>query len=314
MVWSGVHRAAEPTMVGRYAEREAIGRLLESVRDGFSGVLVFTGDAGVGKTRLLEYAATSAQELTIVRLVGVEAETRLGYGALHRLLLPYLGRLSALPQRQRDALNAAFGLTDASPSDRHLVGLAALTLLSDAATAAPMLCLVDDVQWLDRESAETLAFVVAPVRGLPGAAGRRTRRDRRPRRVRRASRTPVGRTPGRGSQGPADQRRDRTPRRGGRRAARGRHRRQPARDPGTGGEPGPGTAGRGHTTARAAAGEPAAGRTLPAGGGAAARRHPDPAAAHGRDTDGRPDGAVARHAASWGCPSALPRPRSPRGY
>ncbi|WP_328436689.1 LuxR family transcriptional regulator [Streptomyces sp. NBC_00444] len=146
-------------MVGRYAEREAIGRLLESVRDGFSGVLVFTGDAGVGKTRLLEYAATSAQELTIVRLVGVEAETRLGYGALHRLLLPYLGRLSALPQRQRDALNAAFGLTDASPSDRHLVGLAALTLLSDAATAAPMLCLVDDVQWLDRESAETLAFV-----------------------------------------------------------------------------------------------------------------------------------------------------------
>lgn len=146
-------------MVGRYAEREAIGRLLESVRDGFSGVLVLTGDAGVGKSRLLEYAAESAQDLTVVRLVGVEAETRLGYGALHRLLRPYLGRLSALPGRQRDALNAAFGLTDASPSDRHLVGLAALTLLSDAAAAAPMLCLVDDVHWLDRESAETLAFV-----------------------------------------------------------------------------------------------------------------------------------------------------------
>ncbi|KOV84247.1 hypothetical protein ADL01_09050 [Streptomyces sp. NRRL WC-3618] len=146
-------------MVGRHAEREAIGRLLESVRDGFSGVLVFTGDAGVGKSRLLEYAAQSAQDLTVVRLVGVEAETRLGYGALHRLLRPYLGRLPALPQRQRDALNAAFGLTDASPSDRHLVGLAALTLLSDVAMAAPMLCLVDDVEWLDRESAETLAFV-----------------------------------------------------------------------------------------------------------------------------------------------------------
>ncbi|MFE3036479.1 LuxR C-terminal-related transcriptional regulator [Streptomyces canus] len=159
MVWSGDHQAARAPMIGRYAEREAIGRLLASVRDGFSAVLVLTGDAGVGKSRLLEYAAESAQDLTVVRLVGVEAETRLGYGALHRLLRPYLGRLSALPQRQREALNAAFGLTDASPSDRHLVGLAALTLLSDTATAAPMLCLVDDVQWLDRESAETLAFV-----------------------------------------------------------------------------------------------------------------------------------------------------------
>ncbi|MFI0508096.1 DNA-binding CsgD family transcriptional regulator/tetratricopeptide (TPR) repeat protein [Streptomyces canus] len=159
MVWSGVHRAARPRMVGRHAEREAIEGLLASVRDGFSAVLVLTGDAGVGKSRLLEHAARSAQDLTVVRLVGVEAETRLGYGALHRLLRPHLGRLSALPQRQREALNAAFGLTDDSPSDRHLVGLAALSLLSDAATAAPMLCLVDDVQWLDRESAETLAFV-----------------------------------------------------------------------------------------------------------------------------------------------------------
>ncbi|MER5431737.1 AAA family ATPase [Streptomyces sp. NPDC002588] len=159
MVWSTAHEAAGPPMVGRQAERAAIGSLLESVRDGFSGVLVLTGDAGVGKSRLLEYAAEAAQDLTVVRLVGVEAETRLGYGALHRLLRPYLGRLSALPQRQREALSAVFGLTDAAPSDRHLVGLAALTLLSDAATAAPMLCLVDDVQWLDRESAETLAFV-----------------------------------------------------------------------------------------------------------------------------------------------------------
>ncbi|MEU9455060.1 AAA family ATPase [Streptomyces sp. NPDC048277] len=159
MSWSGAHRAAGPPMVGRRAEREAIGRLLGSVRDGFGGVLVLTGDAGVGKSRLLEYAAQSAQDLTVVRLVGVEAETRLGYGALHRLLRPHLGRLPALPQGQRDALSAAFGLTDASPSDRHLVGLAALTLLSDTAAASPMLCLVDDVQWLDRESAETLAFV-----------------------------------------------------------------------------------------------------------------------------------------------------------
>ncbi len=159
MMGSGVHRAAGPPMVGRHAERAAIGRLLAAVRDGFGGALVLNGDAGVGKSRLLEYAAESAQDLTVVRLVGVEAETRLGYGALHRLLRPRLGRLSALPERQRAALSAAFGLAEASPSDRNLVGLAALTLLSDAAAAAPTLCLIDDVQWLDRESAETLAFV-----------------------------------------------------------------------------------------------------------------------------------------------------------
>ncbi|MFD8568789.1 AAA family ATPase [Streptomyces sp. NPDC059639] len=159
MVWSQAHGSAEPPMVGRDDERAAIGKLIASVRDGFSAVLVLNGDAGVGKSRLLRYAAESAPDLAVVGLVGVEAETRLGYGALHRLLRPHLDRLPLLPQRQRDALNAALGLTAAPPSDRHLVGLAALTLLSDAATATPMLCLVDDVQWLDRESAETLAFV-----------------------------------------------------------------------------------------------------------------------------------------------------------
>ncbi|WP_214317759.1 helix-turn-helix transcriptional regulator [Nonomuraea sediminis] len=159
MVWRGLHRASCPPMVGRHAECEAIDRLLEAVRDGFSGVLVLTGDAGVGKTRLLEYAAETAGDLAVVRLVGVEAETRLGYGALHRLLRPFLGRMETLPRQQRDALNAAFGLADAAPSDRYLVGLAALTLLSGAALQTPMLCLVDDVQWVDRESAETLAFV-----------------------------------------------------------------------------------------------------------------------------------------------------------
>ncbi|MFD1277807.1 AAA family ATPase [Streptomyces kaempferi] len=81
-----------PPLIGRVPECEAIGRLLESVRDGFGGVLVLNGDAGVGKSRLLEYAAESAQDLAVVRLVGVEAETRLGYGALHRLLRPHLGR------------------------------------------------------------------------------------------------------------------------------------------------------------------------------------------------------------------------------
>ncbi len=162
MVWRPVQPTSERPMVGRHAEREEIGRLLEAVREGLSGVLVLTGEPGVGKTRLLEYAAeaaVAAGDVSVVRLVGVESETRLAYGALHRLLRPFLTRLSVLPQRQRDALNGAFGVAEAVPSDRYLVGLAALTLLADVASERPMLCLVDDVHWLDRESAETLAFV-----------------------------------------------------------------------------------------------------------------------------------------------------------
>ncbi|MFJ1969054.1 AAA family ATPase [Streptomyces sp. NPDC087903] len=146
-------------MVGRTAEREAIGQLLDAVREGLSGVLVLVGEAGIGKTRLLEHAAAQASDIALTKLVGVEAEQLLGYGALHRLLRPHLHRVDRLPGRQQDALNAAFGLADASHSDRYLVGLATLTLLSAAASELPMLCLVDDVHWLDRESAETLAFV-----------------------------------------------------------------------------------------------------------------------------------------------------------
>lgn len=152
------------SIVGRHAEREAIGRLLDTVCEGFGGVLVFTGDVGVGKTRLLEYAADSAGGLKVVRLVGVEAETRLGFAALQRLLRPLLDWIGVLPRQQRDALNAAFGLAavrpaETGPSDRYLIGLAALTLLSAAAAETPMLCLIDDVHWLDRESAEALTFV-----------------------------------------------------------------------------------------------------------------------------------------------------------
>src|SRR5262249_21531009 len=133
--------------------------LLAGVRDGLSGVLVLLGEPGIGKTRLLDYAAATATDMTVTRLVGVEAETRLGYGALHRLVRPYTQRMSRLPGPQQDALNAAFGLADAVPSDRYLVGLATLTLLAGVASELPLLCLVDDVHWLDRESAETLAFV-----------------------------------------------------------------------------------------------------------------------------------------------------------
>ncbi|WP_431968735.1 helix-turn-helix transcriptional regulator [Actinacidiphila sp. bgisy160] len=159
MAWHGARSATGRAMVGRPAEREAIGRLLEAVREGLSGVLVLVGEAGIGKTRLLDHAAAEATGVAVTRLVGVEAERPLGYGALHRLLRPHLHRADRLPTRQQAALNGAFGLTDAAHPDRHLVGLATLTLLSDAASELPMLCLIDDVHWLDPESSATLAFV-----------------------------------------------------------------------------------------------------------------------------------------------------------
>ncbi|TVZ06260.1 helix-turn-helix transcriptional regulator [Trebonia kvetii] len=102
--------------------------------------------------------ATAGADLRVIRLAGVESETRLGFGALHRLLRPFLDRIPGLPVPQRDALSAAFGLTDSAPPDRYLVGLAILNVLADVAAEQPMLCLVDDVHWLDRESCEALAF------------------------------------------------------------------------------------------------------------------------------------------------------------
>ncbi|WP_051450853.1 LuxR C-terminal-related transcriptional regulator [Actinospica robiniae] len=161
MEWRGAREATADPLLGRFAEREAIAGLLEAMRDGLGGALVFVGEAGIGKTRLLDYAAAQARaaQVELTRLVGVEAEQPLGYGALHRLLRPHLHRIDRLPPRQRDALNTAFGLADAAPLDRHLVGLATLTLLSGVALELPLLCLIDDVHWLDRESAETLAFV-----------------------------------------------------------------------------------------------------------------------------------------------------------
>lgn len=117
MVWNGVQQASgrSPAMVGRHAEREAIGRLLDAVRDGLSGALVLTGEPGIGKTRLLDHAAARAGGLRVVRLTAVEQETGLGFGALHRLLRPFLNRAARLPEPQGAALNAALGLAKGSP-------------------------------------------------------------------------------------------------------------------------------------------------------------------------------------------------------
>jgi DNA-binding CsgD family transcriptional regulator len=144
---------------GRRSEREALGRLLAAVRGGQSRVLVVCGEAGVGKTALLESAIGSASGVGVLRAVGVESEMELAFAALQQLCAPMLGRLDRLPVPQRDALGVAFGLRAGDAPDRFLVGLAVLSLLAEVAEEQPVLCVVDDAQWLDRASAQALVFV-----------------------------------------------------------------------------------------------------------------------------------------------------------
>ena len=171
---------------GRRSECEVLDRLLDGVRAGRSGALVLRGEAGVGKTALLEYAIESASDLQVVRAVVVESEMELAFAALHQLCAPMLGRIDRLPDPQHDALGIAFGLRAGVVPDRFFVGLAVLSLLSEVAEERPLVCVVDDVQWLDRASAQTVGFVarrllaesvlvlfagrepVEELRGLPG--------------------------------------------------------------------------------------------------------------------------------------------------
>jgi hypothetical protein len=145
--------------VGREIERARLAGLLDAARAGLSGVLVVHGPAGIGKTSLLDEAAAAAPDVDVLRVDGVEPEATLGFAALHRLLVPVLDRRDRLPPRQRAALDATFGLGEAPPADRFVVGLAVLTLLAEAATERPLLCVVDDAQWIDRESLEVVSFV-----------------------------------------------------------------------------------------------------------------------------------------------------------
>ncbi len=147
-------------LVGRQAEREALSGLLAKAVEGYSGALVLRGEAGVGKTTLLNdtLTAAAAAGMQTAWLTGVEPETQLGYAGLHRFLLPFADRLGRLPVPQRDALRSTFGLVAGPPADRFLVALAVLTLLADVASAAPLVCVVDDVQWLDPESAVVLGL------------------------------------------------------------------------------------------------------------------------------------------------------------
>jgi predicted ATPase len=133
--------------------------LVDAIRRGEGRSLVVRGEAGIGKTALLEYLVRSASDLTVLRAVGVESEMELAYAGLHQVCASLLDRLDRLPTPQRQALEIAYGLSAGGAPDRFLVGLAVLSLLSEAADERPILCLVDDAQWLDRASARTLAFV-----------------------------------------------------------------------------------------------------------------------------------------------------------
>jgi DNA-binding CsgD family transcriptional regulator len=144
---------------GRRSESEVLDRLLEAVRGGESRTLVVRGEPGVGKSALLEYMVGRASECRVARAAGVQSEMELAFAGLQQLCAPMLDRLDSLPAPQRDALGTAFGLKGGSAPDRFLVGLAVLGLLSEAAAERPLVCLVDDAQWLDRESAQALEFV-----------------------------------------------------------------------------------------------------------------------------------------------------------
>ena len=154
-----VTRAPGDHLVGRQRERDVLDRVLEAARGGHGGVLVVYGDPGVGKTALLEYAAAAAPDFGVARAVGVEGEMELAFAALHQLCSPNLDLIDGLPDPQREALEVALGLSAGRTPDPFLVGLAVLNLLSEAAEERPLLCVIDDAQWLDRASARVLAFV-----------------------------------------------------------------------------------------------------------------------------------------------------------
>src|SRR3954453_2333395 len=146
-------------LVGRAREREVLDRLLDGVRGERGGVLVVDGEAGVGKTALLDYAAEAGRDFRIARTVGVEAEMELPFAAVQQLCSPFFDLSGRLPRPQHDALDVAFGLRTGPAPDRFLVGLAVLGLLAEASEEQPLTCAIDDAQWLDSASARTLAFV-----------------------------------------------------------------------------------------------------------------------------------------------------------
>src|SRR3954463_10980815 len=144
---------------GRRDERVMLDELIAAARAGRSETLVLRGEAGIGKTALLEYAVESAADFRLVRVVGVESEMELPFAALHQVCAPLHDWLDRLPGPQRNALATTFGLSAGPVPDLLFVGVATLSLLSEAAERRPLLCVIDDAQWLDPASARARAFV-----------------------------------------------------------------------------------------------------------------------------------------------------------
>ncbi|MFF0267220.1 AAA family ATPase [Kribbella sp. NPDC004536] len=150
---------ATPTLTGRRVECAALGQLVSEVRSGRSRALVLSGEAGVGKTALLDHLAGAADGCRVTRVSGVQSEMELAFAGLHQLCAPLFDLLDRLPGPQADALRTVFGIRAGPPPDMFLIGLGVLSLLAEAAEQQPLVCIVDDQQWLDRCSAQILSFV-----------------------------------------------------------------------------------------------------------------------------------------------------------
>jgi DNA-binding CsgD family transcriptional regulator len=167
---AGARSAAEiPVLRGRREERAVLDEVLDEARAGRSSVLVLRGEAGIGKTALLEHAIESSSDVTLLRAVGVESEIELAFAALHQLCAPILDFVDRLPAPQRGALEITFGVSAGAAPDRFLVALATLSLFSEAAQERPLLCVIDDAQWLDRASTQVLGFVARRLLAEPVA-------------------------------------------------------------------------------------------------------------------------------------------------
>jgi len=160
---------ASTALIGRERECAEIERLLESAVAGESGTLVVRGEAGIGKSALLEYAAEHATEMLVLRAIGVESESDLAFAGSYGLVRPILRFLPELPEPQSEALQEALGLGPSTGAERFLIAAALLSLLAAAADERPVLCLVDDAQWLDSPSADALVFVARRLRAEPVA-------------------------------------------------------------------------------------------------------------------------------------------------
>jgi DNA-binding CsgD family transcriptional regulator len=157
--WGWLSMVAPAGLRGRDRECETLTGLAEGARAGLSRVLVLRGEAGIGKTALLDFLLERSDGCRVSRAGGVESEMELAFSGLHQLCGPFLDRVKSLPDPQRDALETIFGLQSGAPPDRFLVGLAVLSLLSEVAEEQPVVCVVDDAQWLDQASVQTLQFV-----------------------------------------------------------------------------------------------------------------------------------------------------------